>query len=141
MWLTYHSLSLSLKKKCLAALPQQSPVPATILASSGQIRGVQGDASSTIPASSRAVAAMNEGRFRVDSDSELELRERIPDLSSDTMSVPPMDGDESDTDTIDGASEVDASEDVVAPSLRKSLSRWNPDRASWLHHLPVVCRG
>ena len=33
------------------------------------------------------------------------------------MSVPPVDGGESDTDTIDGASEVDASEDVVAPSV------------------------
>ena len=33
------------------------------------------------------------------------------------MSVPPIDGDESDTDTIDGASEVDASEDVAEPSF------------------------
>ena len=91
--------------------------------------------SSTVPASSGAVAAVNEGHFRVDSDSELELRERIPDLSSDTMSVPPLDGGESDTDTIDGVSEVDASEEHRP--LRKSLSWWNPDRASWLHHLPV----
>ena len=96
---------------------ERSPVPATIPASSGQIRGIQGDVSSTVLASSGAVAAMNEGRFRVDSDSELELRDRIPDLSSDTMSVPPVHGGESDTDTIDGASEVDASEDVVAPSF------------------------
>ena len=54
---------------------KRSPVAATILASSGQIRGVQGDVSSTVPASSGAVAAVKEGRFRVDSDSELELRE------------------------------------------------------------------
>ena len=51
----------------------------------------------------------------MDSDSESELRERIPDLSSDTMSVPPVNGAES--DTIDGASEVGVSVDVVAPSV------------------------
>ena len=50
---------------------ERSPVPATIPVSSGQIRGVQGDVSSTVPASSGALAALNEGRFRVDSDSEL----------------------------------------------------------------------
>ena len=95
-----------------------------------QIRGVQGDVSSTVPASSGAVAAMNEGR--------LELREReFPDLSSDTMSVPPMDGDESDTDTIDGASEVDASEDVVAPSFAEEPIVVEPRSSQVAHHLPV----
>ena len=32
------------------------------------------------------------------------------------MSVPPVDGGESDTDTVEGVSEVDASEDVGAPT-------------------------
>ena len=102
----------------LGSQSERSPVRATIPTSSGQIRGVQGDVLSTVPASSGTVAAaVSPDHVRVDSDSESEFRERIPDLSSDTMSVPPVNGGESDTDTIDGASEVDVSVDVVAPSV------------------------
>ena len=103
---------------CTVALVDEGWGQASPFGSRCRVRRVQGDVLSTVPASSGAVAAtVNPGHFRVDSDGELELRERIPDLSSDTMSVPPVDGGESDTDTIDGASEVDASEDVVAPSI------------------------
>ena len=61
----------------LVSQSERSPALATIPESSGQIRGVQGDVLSTVPASSGAVAAaVNPCHFRVDSDSELELRER-----------------------------------------------------------------